>query len=450
MTGGGTQTTVLSTLVEFRASDVAGMTNGVLIGPDVVLSGLDFDSRDLRSGSLFVALVAERDGHVFLADARSRGAKAALVDRHSPEGPETQVVVPDTLAALGRLATAMRAERLADATVVAVTGSVGKTSVKDLTAAVLGADRTWSNPRSFNNDQGLPYTIVNAPADTRTLILEMGMRGFGEITRLCGIAAPDIGVVTRVGEAHTERLGGLEGVARAKGELVEALSPSGTAVLNASDPMVWAMRHRTDASVVGFSGDSDVRASDVVFDDIMCASGVVRTPWGVAPFRLGIPGAHMVDNALAALTVAGVVDGSIDSALARLAVARISDQRMTVHRTSEGSFVVDDTYNANPTSMEAALRALAGMTAARHVAILGPMAEVAEPEAAHRRVAAIASELDVVVIPVATGLYGPDPVDNPIDEVVSRFGFGAEAVGVLVKASRSAGLERIVRELLGT
>ena len=426
------------------------MTNGVLHGPDVVSSGLDFDSRELRPGSLFVALVAERDGHSYLEDARDHGANVALVERLTPEGPDSQVVVADTLAALGHLAAAIRESRLVNATVVAITGSVGKTSVKDLTSAALGSEGTWSNPRSFNNDQGLPYTVINAPAATRTLIVEMGMRGFGEISRLCRIAVPDVGVVTRVGEAHTARVGGLAGVARAKGELVEALPSSGTAVLNASDPLVWAMKDRTDASVVAFAGDGDVRASNVVFDEMMCASGTVQTPWGSASFRLGIPGAHMVDNALAALAVAGVVDGSIDAALSRLSDARISDQRMSVHRTSNGSFVIDDTYNANPTSMEAALTALAGMEAAQHVAILGPMAEVANPESAHRRIADLAQSLNVSLVAVGTDLYGPQPVDDPVEILHARYGFNAGDVGVLVKASRSAGLERIVRDLVGT
>jgi UDP-N-acetylmuramoyl-tripeptide--D-alanyl-D-alanine ligase len=220
----------------FRSSEAAAATGGRLHGPDVWIEGASFDSRSLRPGSLFVPIVAARDGHDHIADALSAGAAASLTSRPVgslalPPG-STMIEVDDTAAALmalGGWARSRRPDR-----VVGITGSVGKTSTKDLLAAALGSTlRTAASPRSFNNEQGLPVTILDSPDDTEVMVLEMGMRGLGEIARLCAVGRPSVGVVTVVGAAHTERLGGIEGVARAKGELVEALEPTGVAVLNA-------------------------------------------------------------------------------------------------------------------------------------------------------------------------------------------------------------------------
>ncbi|MDQ3470671.1 MAG: UDP-N-acetylmuramoyl-tripeptide--D-alanyl-D-alanine ligase, partial [Actinomycetota bacterium] len=238
--------------MRIRASDVAVATGGRLTGPDLELDGASFDSRSVQPGQLFVALVADRDGHDFVAGAVDAGAAAAMVSRPiaMPDGATT-VEVSDTAAAL--LDLAGWARRRLQATVVGVTGSVGKTSTKDLLAVALGAGRrVAANARSFNNEQGLPVTVLDAPDDTEVLVLEMGMRGFGEITRLCAIARPDIGVVTRVAPSHTERVGGIDGVAAAKAELVVALPANGTAVLNADDERVAAMAAATDATVVTF------------------------------------------------------------------------------------------------------------------------------------------------------------------------------------------------------
>ncbi len=329
---------------------------------------------------------------------------------------------------------------------VGVTGSVGKTSTKDLMAAACGAGRrTRANERSFNNDQGLPVTILNAPDDTEVLILEMGMRGFGHISRLCEVARPDIGVVTVVGEAHTELVGGLDGVARAKGELIEALPASGTAVLNADDPRVAAMAARTGADVITFGADGEVRVSDVVLDDAAVAEFSVDTPWGSGRVRLAVPGLHMVTNAAAALAVAGIVGVDLEAAIGALATAAVSGMRMEVTTAASGATIVNDAYNANPTSMRAALDALAAMRADRHVAVLGLMAEIEDPEPTHRSIARYAHELGIELIAVGTALYGIEPTDD----VRSAIGDMDSDVAVLVKASRAAGLERVVVTLTG-
>jgi UDP-N-acetylmuramoyl-tripeptide--D-alanyl-D-alanine ligase len=430
--------------VRIRASEAAAGIGGRLIGPDVEFDGASFDSRTTAAGQLFVPIVAERDGHEFIGAARDRGAIAHLTsepDAYRRDG--TAIEVADTAQAL--LALAAWARRRLDARVVGVTGSVGKTSAKDLMAAACGAGRrTTANERSFNNEQGLPVTILDAPDDTEVLILEMGMRGFGHISRLCEIARPDIGVVTVVGHAHTELVGGIDGVARAKGELVEALPASGTAVLNADDEPVLAMRSRTRADVITFGEAGDVRVSAVELDALARARFRLDTPWGSGTAQLAVPGVHMVVNAAAAIAVAGVVGVDLEAALAALATATVSGMRMEVITAPSGATIVNDAYNANPTSMHAALAALAAMDADRRVAVLGLMGEIDDPGPAHREVARRAAELGLDVVVVGTDLYGIEPSDDPVGAL------GAVGPGdvVLVKASRSAGLERVVAELV--
>jgi UDP-N-acetylmuramoyl-tripeptide--D-alanyl-D-alanine ligase len=312
--------TVPCAAMRFRASDVAAATGGRLVGPDVDIEGAGFDTRTLRDGQLFVPLVAERDGHDFIADARAGGAAAYLTSRPAEGG--TAVEVNDTLRALMDLAA--RRRRSFGGTVIGITGSVGKTSTKDLAWAALAASRrTMANERSFNNEQGLPTTILNTPGDTEVMVVEMGMRGFGEIEALCRIAAPHIGVVTRVAEAHSDRVGGIDGVAKAKSELIAALPSEGTAILNADDGRVRAMSRLTAASCLLFGEGVgvDVHVRDVVLDELARPSFRVDTPWGHTAVRLSISGRHMVINAAAAL-VRGSVGGDIEAGAEALCAVR--------------------------------------------------------------------------------------------------------------------------------
>jgi UDP-N-acetylmuramoyl-tripeptide--D-alanyl-D-alanine ligase len=433
--------------VRILASQAAAAVGGCLIGPDVEFDGASFDSRSTQPGQLFVPLVAERDGHEFIGTARAAGAPVHLTHEPDPFRRDgTAIEVADTGQAL--LALAGWARRRLAAQVIGITGSVGKTSTKDLMAAACGAGRrTTANERSFNNDQGLPVTILNAPDDTEVLILEMGMRGFGHISRLCEVARPDIGVVTVVGYAHTELVGGIEGVAGAKGELVEALPASGTAVLNADDPRVAAMADRTGATVVTFGSNGDVRVSGVQLDDLARATFTVESPWGSGVVRLGVPGAHMVTKAAAGLAVAGVVGVDLRQAIEALADATVSGMRMELTIAPSGATIVNDAYNANPTSMRAALESLAAMRADRRVAVLGLMAEIEDPGPAHSEIAAYARSLGLELVAVGTDLYGIEPLDGPEAAVGAIGPIGPPDV-VLVKASRSAGLERVVAALL--
>ncbi|MEO7371183.1 MAG: UDP-N-acetylmuramoyl-tripeptide--D-alanyl-D-alanine ligase, partial [Ilumatobacteraceae bacterium] len=353
--------------MRFRASGVAAATRGRLVGPDADIDGVGFDTRTLRTGQLFVPLVAERDGHDFIDDALGTGAAAYLTSRPSLGG--TAIEVDDTLRALTDLATQMR--RSFDGTVIGITGSVGKTSTKDMAWAALAASRrTAANERSFNNEQGLPTTILNAADDAEVMVLEMGMRGFGEIEALCRIALPHIGVVTRVAEAHSDRVEGIEGVARAKAELIESLPANGVAILNADDHRVRAMRRSSSAATLlfGEAADADVRVRGLVLDELARPSFFVDSPWGTVDVRLSISGRHMAVNAAAALACVGAVGGDVGAGAAALAVVGLTAMRMQVDRSQSGALILNDTYNANPTSMRAAIDALVDMPAARRVA----------------------------------------------------------------------------------
>jgi UDP-N-acetylmuramoyl-tripeptide--D-alanyl-D-alanine ligase len=331
------------------------------------------------------------------------------------------------------------------ARIVGVTGSVGKTSTKDLIAAACASTlRTTANEHSFNNEQGLPITILNAPGDTDVMVLEMGMRGFGQISSLCEVARPEIGVVTAVGHSHTELVGGIDGVGRAKRELVEALPRSGTAVLNADDERVASMARHTGARVVTFGHTGDVRIVALELDALARPRFTLDTPWGSADVELAVSGEHMAVNAAAAVAVTGSLGVPVAAAAEALAGAGISGMRMEVVELPTGAIVINDAYNANPTSMAAALDALFAMDARRRCAVLGLMGELADPGEGHREVARKADALGVELIAVGTDLYGVHPFDDPL----AALGELTAGDVVLVKASRSAGLERVVRELV--
>lgn len=422
------------------------------MGPDLDLVGASFDSRDVAPGQLFVPIVAERDGHGFVAQAVRAGAAAYLTSRSPDPGVAAPAIhVADTADAL--MAVAAWATRRLDVPVVGITGSVGKTSTKDLAAIAIGsARRVAANVRSFNNEQGLPVTVLGAPDDVDILVLEMGMRGFGEITRLCDVAPPTIGIVTAVAPSHTERVGGIDGVARAKAELVAALPADGVAVLNGDDARVAAMATMSPARVLrcGESAGADVRIVDLVLDDAARPSFRLETPWGTVPVRLAVTGRHMAANAALALAAAGALGIPVDAAADSLESACLSPSRMALHRPAPGVAIIDDAYNANPTSMRAALDTLARIPAQRRVAVVGVMAELDDPVEAHRAIAALAAELGIDLVAVGTELYGPTATTDPVAAVM---GGGTTSLAVLVKASRVAQLDvvaaRLVREFGG-
>ena len=431
--------------MRLMASEVAQVASGRLVGPDVEVSGASIDSRTLAQGELFVPVVAERDGHAFIDDALAAGA-AAYLTSVAPRGA-TAVVVGDTAAALVELG--RHARNRFDGPVVGITGSVGKTSVKDMVAAAIGADRpTHASPMSFNNELGVPLTLANCPEDAEAVVVEMGARGRGHIAWLCSLAQPTVGVVTSVGAAHTELFGSVEAVAEAKGELVESLDRSGVAVLNADQPLVAAMASRTVAAVLTFGRIAgDIRASGVSLDDGLCPRFRLETPNGQADVVLAACGEHMVDNALAAAAAASAVGVGVEEITAGLGSAQLSPWRMEVTELSSGAVLINDAYNANPMSMAAGLHSLAAVDRPRRVAVLGVMAELGDRAAAeHAVIGDLAKELGVEVIPVATADYGLPPVDDA-SAAVAALGRLEGDTAVLVKASRAAGLEAVAAAL---
>jgi UDP-N-acetylmuramoyl-tripeptide--D-alanyl-D-alanine ligase len=377
----------------------------------------------------------------------------------------TQILVRDVGASLLALAASWRATL--DAEAVAITGSVGKTTTKDLVAAVLqGAFRVAASGASYNNEIGVPLTLLSARATTERLVCEIGAGALGEIERLAAIVRPRVGVVTVVGPAHLETFGSLERIAQAKSELVRALPARGVAVLNADDPVVASFAACTNATVVAFgrSRRVDLRAIDVETDDGSRASFVATTGDERCPVRLRLTGEHMVTPALAALAC-GLVDG-IPLEVAAGAVGRVSARsgRMQRRATPRGVDVIDDSYNANPVSMRAAVRALGSITGRSAIAVLGEMAQLGSSARAHherigRDVAATQIDRLVTVGPVAAAIAdGARAAGMPSDRIMSCDD-AADAVAavnavaqagdvVLVKGSRAARLEAVVGSLL--
>jgi UDP-N-acetylmuramoyl-tripeptide--D-alanyl-D-alanine ligase len=463
-------------MIPLTLAEVAELTGGQLRGrpshdgaTGTVTGKVTLDSRIVGPGDLFVAVAGERvDGHDFVGAAAESGAVAALTTRSDDALP--CVVVEDTVTALGRLAAGVHA-RLADKGLrtLAITGSSGKTSTKDLLGQVLAAaGPTVSPPGSYNNDIGLPLTVLDADEDTRFLVLEMGARGQGHIARLCSLARPQVGIVLNVGSAHLGEFGSPEGIARAKGELVEALPEDGTAVLNADDPRVLGMAARTSARVVttGRGTSADVRATGVTLDESARARFTLVAAGEQHPVALQVVGEHQVANALSAAGAALAAGmGVADVAAALSAAGPRSRWRMEVERRADGVTVVNDAYNANPESMRAALAALAGLPGRRRIAVLGPMAELGPDAAAeHERLGrdAAAAGVDLVLA------VGADAVGIAVGASAAGRRAGEESVHVpdratarellaellrpgdvvLVKASRSYGLELLAADLL--
>ncbi|QUH00892.1 UDP-N-acetylmuramoyl-tripeptide--D-alanyl-D-alanine ligase [Saccharopolyspora erythraea] len=479
-------------MIRLSLADIAEAVGGRLHradGSEIVSASVEFDSRKVASGGLFVAVPGERvDGHDFAAGAVADGAAGVLAAR---EVDAPAVIVPpvpadaaglmalagDTdgsgaavLAALAKLARYV-VDRLPELTVVGVTGSSGKTSTKDLIAQLLEPmGPTVAPPGSFNNELGHPWTALRADEDTRHLVLELSARGVGHIAKLCDVAPPRIGAVLNVGHAHLGEFGSQEAVARAKGELVESLPADGVAVLNADDPLVAAMASRTRARVVlvGESPDAHVRAEDVVLDEQARPSFTLVTPQGSAAVSLPLYGEHHVGNALSAAAIALELGATLEQVADRLSgVRRVSARRMEVAETAGGVTVVNDAYNANPESMRAALKTLASMTRGRPGrawAVLGVMGELGEAGAqAHDEIGRLAVRLNidrlVVVGDQAAGMHhgaslegswGEESVLVPdVDAAVALLRAELRPGDVvLAKASKVAALWRVAEALI--
>jgi UDP-N-acetylmuramoyl-tripeptide--D-alanyl-D-alanine ligase len=440
-----------------RVADPAALVTGPVV----------IDSRQAEPGSLFAALPGERaDGHDFAAAAAAAGATVVLAQR--PVGVPA-LIVPDVTAALGQLARAVL-DQIGDPVVVGITGSAGKTTTKDLAAQLIEPLGPTVSPRnSFNNDIGLPLTVLRADEQTRYLIAEMSARGTGHIARLCAIAPPSMGAVLCVGHAHAGDFGGIDAVARAKSELPAALPPDGWALLNADDPRVRAMAAVTQAEVIlfGRSEDAAVRATGVTVDGSGRPSFTLVTPSGSAPVRLRLRGEHNVSNALAAAAIADRLGRPAPDIAAGLSAAEARSRwRMEVTDRPDGVTVINDAYNANPEAMRAALATLRIIARGRRAyAVLGYMTDLGPEEVpAHEQLGRDAAGADLaglIVVgdaaaPILAGakshpswrgeLIGVADTSTAIQVMRDRLRPGDV---VLVKASRVAAIEGIALALAG-
>jgi UDP-N-acetylmuramoyl-tripeptide--D-alanyl-D-alanine ligase len=467
-------------MIPMTLSEVARLVGGQVDGdPDVLVDGPAFlDSREPEPGGLFVAFAGERvDGHEYAAGAVRDGAAAVLGSRSTGV---PAVLVPDVQEALARLARAVL-DRLPGATVLALTGSQGKTGTKDYLAQVLAtAGPTVATRGNLNNEIGVPLTVLGAGPETSHLVVEMGARGIGHVADLCRIAPPDVAAVLNVGTAHVGEFGSQDAIAVAKGEIVESLRPDGVAVLNADDPRVAAMAARTRARVltVGSGEDCELRWEDLVVDELGRPSATLRHRDARAPLRLRQVGAHQVANAAMAAGMALAAGLDLVPVAAALSAAESRSRwRMETTRRGDGVVVVNDAYNANPASTVAALDAVAAMAATsagarggrtggrpRLLAVLGEMRELGDAAAAeHRAVGAHAARVGVdrlVVVgveaaPVAEGARsepgwaGSVVVAAGREEALEDVRNNVRAGDVvLVKASRGVALERLAEALV--
>jgi UDP-N-acetylmuramoyl-tripeptide--D-alanyl-D-alanine ligase len=452
-------------VIERRLSEIAAAIRGALRGRDDVVSTVETDSRAVGPGSLFVAIDGERlDGHAFVGDAFARGAVGALVHRPGIDG--TVVQVADTGRALLDLAADER-DRMTGTRVVGITGSNGKTSAKDLAAAVVGTRlRTYASPASFNNEVGLPMTLLRAEPGVEVVVAEMGARREGDVRLLCDVARPDAVVVTNVGTAHLGIFGSWDAIVRAGSESVEWLGANGTAIVNADDAVARAYADEIDAAVITFGLDpgADVRAEDVELGPDARATFTLWSAGEREPVELAVPGDHMVSNALAAAAVGRWAGVTLAECATALKGAGVGPWRMETSTGASGIVIVNDAYNANPESMAAALKAARWMAKGeRLVAVLGHMAELGpvefeEHEKLGRLVVRIGVERLITVGERARTIARAAIREGQLPEDVASYEDPSEAAAdvrawvrpgdvVLVKGSRVAGLERVAEAL---
>ncbi|MCS5619497.1 MAG: UDP-N-acetylmuramoyl-tripeptide--D-alanyl-D-alanine ligase [Myxococcota bacterium] len=462
--------------VRYTAADVAQWCGGEVVSgsPDTKLLGLAIDTREVTPGCLFAAIVGpNHDAHKFLAQAKDAGASGLLMQTGSDVdltafADIAVIAVADTTKGIGDLATGHRG-RFAG-TVIALTGSCGKTTTKEMISAVLEtAGPCLKTQGNLNNNFGVPLTLLSRrPEDVRAVV-EMGMNHRGEIAVLANIGLPDIGLVTNVGTAHIEYLGSQEEIAAEKGDLFAALGADGTAVANWDDPHVRAQSDRAAGRVTSFgvNPDADVRAENTRFEEDGAYHFTLLTPKGEAQVRIKALGDTTVINALAAAAVGIACDLSVETIAAGLGNYAGIAGRMSRHTLAGGVSLIDDTYNANPQSMGAAISSLASLAAkGRGIAILGGMGELgANAPQAHRdagkQVFEAGAALLVTVGDAAQGIAQGAAEAGMAAAQIHRCDTHEEAARavqptlasgdwILVKGSRAARMERVVEELLNT
>lgn len=447
-------------MIRGSLTDLARTLGAVLVGPDPGFQGVCTDSRALRAGELFVALRGPRfDGHDYAAEALRQGAAGVVVD-HALAGVAPRLEVADTLAALGAMATAWR--RRFQLPVIAVTGSYGKTTVKEMMAAIAGVRGPVLATRgNLNNEIGLPLTLFRLDASHQAAVLELGANHGGEIARLTAIAQPRIGMVTAAGPVHLEGFGSLEGVARGKGEIYAGLPDDGIAVINCDDPFADYWRGVAGARrIIGFglSAGAEFRAEQV--SQSLDAGGPLlefrmATPDGTVDVRLALPGRHNAVNALAAAAATWAAGYSLDEIVAGLAQVGGVKGRMNLRKARNGALLVDDTYNANPAALQAAIEYVTALPGESWL-VLGDMGELGEASAAlHAAAGRLARERGVarlytfgVESRAAADAFGDPRHFDRMDDLVDALEAELPAdVNLLVKGSRSMRLERVIERL---
>ncbi len=431
---------------------IAAATGGHVVGdPSLEVVGVSVDSRSIRPGEVFFAIRGDHhDGHDHVAAALEMGGGAVVVRRGRAEGVP-RIEVDDPLSALAALATDRRASITVP--VVAVTGSTGKTTTKDLLRAAL--PEAWASPRSYNNEVGVPLTVLATPSSARHLVVEVGSRGIGHIRRLMPAIRPDVAVITNLGVVHLETFGTVERLAAAKWELVEGLEPGGVAVLPADETRLRRSHPgRTMTFGVDVAAGADVAVRDVVLDDDGRPGFTVEVHGEARRAFVPLPGRHQAKNAAAAIAAGLAAGVELDHLVEGIATASGSPWRMEIHR---GAYtVVNDAYNANPDSVEAALRTVSELPG-RHIAVLGEMAELGPVAVAeHERIGGLATSLGyaaVVTIGTEPGIArGAGPIARSVPDPAAAATLLADFLRngdvVLVKASRAVGLEGLARHLI--
>ena len=438
-------------------SSIAMWTHGHLVGADADVAGVAIDTRKVTPGSLFAAFKGEHvDGHDYLPQALAAGAAGALV-AHKVDSPLPQVLVENVETALGDLASAVRAQR--HARVIGITGSNGKTTVKTLTAAILSLHgRTHATQGSYNNEIGLPLTLLSMPEDTEYAVLEMGAGKPGDIAYLAAIARPDIGLVNIIAPAHLERMGSVEVVAETKGAMYQALPADGTAIINADDGFAGFFAGLAGARRTlrfGLEHKADVGA-DIVEERVDGSLFLLSTPVGDVEVNLALPGRHNVMNAMAAASIALALDVPLATIARGLEQARAVPGRLRRIETAGGWTLIDDSYNANPSSMAAAIATLA-LAGGERWLVIGDMAELGPDERAlHAGVGEQARAAGIERLfalgplsAAAVAAFGPGG-EHFADKaaLIAALG-GAVHAGVtcLVKGSHSAGMTQVVTAL---
>ncbi len=442
-----------------KLSELAIWLGGHLHGGDAPIAGVANDTRLLKPGMLYVALRGERfDGHAYLAQARAAGAAAALVAQADGSVDMSQLIVADPLIALGDLARLHRSRMPAQ--VVGITGSNGKTTVKTLTASILTrVGACHANAGNRNNEVGLPLAVLDLDASHRFAVLEMGAGKPGDIAYLAAIAQPAVGVVNNVAPAHLERLGSMDGVAETKGALYEALPADGVAIINADDVYADAFARRVSARRIiryGIDAPGDVRARVLSVGE-QCRFRLT-TPDGEGDIVLPLPGEHNISNALAAASIACAFDTPFDAICEGLASAPGVPGRLRLLRQPAGYSLIDDTYNANPASVGAAIRTLMSLPGEPWL-VLGDMGELGpQAEALHAQIGTLARDAGIARLftlgslsRAASTAFGSGARHyEQRDELISALRETLDpGVVCLIKGSRSAGMERVLNALQG-